>query len=185
MRVRRQARIRGKKPARSKTGRGGSLSPLLYSVPRVLGEPHFDGVTYSESAIRRFARENRHRPTRSEIRLEILLRSLNGGKLVGRYCSQHPISGKWIVDFFFPEVRLAIEVDGPYHSSEEQRQRDREKEFDCQRFDITLLRLTNAEVWGNPDALVERLRKYWREASRRPNKIIGKSIEEYSDGDAD
>jgi very-short-patch-repair endonuclease len=71
---------------------------------------------------------------------------VNGGVLRGRLRSQHVISGKWIVDFFFPEVRLAIEVDGNYHLEKDRALKDREKELDCTRFDITLVRVHNSEV---------------------------------------
>ena len=61
---------------------------------------------------------DRHRradPTRAEAELQRILNSLNGGVLRGKFKREHVVSGKWIVDFFFPEVRLAIEVDGSVH----------------------------------------------------------------------
>lgn len=116
----------------------------------------------------------RRRPTPAERRLSWILNSLNRGVLKGRFRKQHVVSGRWIVDFFFPEIRLAIEVDGSFHLSEERRALDREKEQDCARFDITLLRLKNAEVFGDRERLIERLRDGWRTALRRENKIIGK-----------
>jgi very-short-patch-repair endonuclease len=73
---------------------------------------------------------------------------------------EHVASGKWIVDFFFPEIRLAIEVDGSTHNSQAQQAKDRQKDADCKRFDITVLRLRNAEIFGNRDRLTEKLR--WR-----------------------
>ena len=80
------------------------------------------------------------------------------------------------MDFFFPEVRLAIELDGGHHGRGEQAERDRIKEKDCRRFDITLVRFTNAEVFGNRTALVERLRKAWATARARENVIVGKDV---------
>jgi hypothetical protein len=49
-----------------------------------------------------------------------------------------------------------------------------EKEQDCARFDITLLRITNADVFGDRDKLVDKLRHGWRMALKRENQLIGK-----------
>jgi len=142
-------------------------------LPRVCGETNPIGGEYTESYIHRFAKRNRRRLTSSEQRFEILLRNWNDGILRGRYKPQHPISGKWIVDFYFSEVRLAIEIDGSIHGSPEQMAKDLEKTSDCKRFDITLLRLSNEDVWGDEDRLLSKVRQSWREAKSRKNVIIG------------
>jgi very-short-patch-repair endonuclease len=116
----------------------------------------------------------RGRPTPAELRLLGILNSLNDGVLRGRFDTQHVVSGRWIVDFFFSEIRLAIEVDGAVHQTEDQKTRDLEKEQDCARFDITLLRITNADVFGDRDKLVDKLRHGWRMALKRENQLIGK-----------
>jgi very-short-patch-repair endonuclease len=116
----------------------------------------------------------RRHPTRAERRFLEILNSLNRGVLRGRFRTQHAISGRWIVDFFFPQIRLAVEVDGSVHRGDEQRVLDLEKEQDCARFDITLLRITNADVFGDRELLVCKLRDGWRMALKRENKLIGK-----------
>lgn len=73
-------------------------------------------------------------------------------------CGNVTGSGKWIVDFFLPEVRLAVEVDGGYHTTRMQQARDAEKEADCARFDVTLVRLSNAQVFGDWRDLLPTLR---------------------------
>jgi very-short-patch-repair endonuclease len=78
---------------------------------------------YPMCRIRRFAAANRLNPTNAERRFRHILMRLNGGVLSGRFRTQHPISGKWIVDFFFPEVPLAIELDGAHHGRGEQKVR--------------------------------------------------------------
>ena len=118
----------------------------------------------------------RHKPTKAERKFERFLLSLNGGALRGRFVMQHVASGSWIIDFFFPEIRLGIEVDGGIHQTPDQIIRDRQKEKDCARFDITLLRVTNYEVFGNEDQLVEKLRARWRQALIRKNKVIGTAV---------
>ena len=104
---------------------------------------------------------------------------LNDGVLRGRFRREHVISGKWIVDFYFPEIRLAIEVDGSVHLTKEQSDRDRLKDSDCARFDISMLRITNREVFGDRKALIEKLRDGWKTALKRENKIIGMDAGKY------
>jgi len=96
-------------------------------------------------------------------------------KAIYAFKREHVVSGKWIVDFFFPEIRLAIEVDGSVHNTQVQRAKDLKKDSDCMRFDITVLRLRNAEIFGDRDWLIEKLRASWREAKDRENRIIGTS----------
>lgn len=136
-------------------------------------EMSFDYLNYSKSYIRVNAEDLLLRLTPAEVEFECFLVSLNSGVLCGRFKSQHVISGKWIVDFFFPEIRLAVEIDGSVHQKPEQIIRDKQKDQDCAKFDITLIRILNEEVFGNKEALRERLRDGWRKASRRENKFIG------------
>lgn len=142
--------------------------------PLVVDEPLGLGSNYRKSYIRQHADQMRCRPTPAEHRMKLILNGVNDGALRGSFESQHVVSGKWIVDFFFPKVRLAIEIDGSIHNSEVQKGLDLEKDRDCARFDITVLRITNEEVFGDCDALVERLREGWRQALRRENLFVGK-----------
>jgi very-short-patch-repair endonuclease len=78
------------------------------------------------------------------------------------------------VDFYFPEVRLAIEVDGAYHRSTFQLGWDLFKATELEVAGVTLLRLTNLEVLGDRQRLVRKLRCAWRTAAaangaRAPN----------------
>ena len=157
-------------------GKKSGASHIAPILPRVIGDPPLYGLVYPKSRIRQFAAANKWNPTNAERRFRHILMRLNRGVLRRRFRTQHPISGKWIVDFFFPEVRLAIELDGGHHGHGEQAERDRIKERDCRRFDITLVRFTNAEVFRNPVALVEKLRGAWANAGARKNVIVGKDV---------
>ena len=77
------------------------------------------------------------------------------------------VAGKWILDFFFYENRFGIEVDGSYHHSDKQKQIDLIKERECDKFDITLLRLTNKEIFGDREILVRKLREGIKKANER------------------
>jgi very-short-patch-repair endonuclease len=148
--------------------------PRLHLIPRVVGEPNVLEPFYMPSHVLRYVKRMRDHPTRAERQFRVILNSLNGGTLKGRFNTQHVVTGRWIVDFFFPEVRLAVEIDGGVHQSPEQKARDQEKEKDCARFDITLIRVTNGEVFGDRTRLVEKLRRGWRAALEREYTIVGK-----------
>jgi len=68
-------------------------------------------------ALELIAAERREHPTRAERALAAILNEVNGGALEGRFRREWVCGGRWIVDFYFPEVRLPIEVDGGYHRS--------------------------------------------------------------------
>ena len=118
------------------------------------------------------ARKRKARPTPAERELESILNSLNGGVLRGRFFREWAFADRWILDFFFHEIRLGIEVDGSVHSVPIQKQRDREKEETCEEWSITLLRVSNREVFGDRQALVEKLRVAWRTASQRFKRSV-------------
>lgn len=143
-------------------------------VPSVVFESGWADLDYVESRVKVFESRNRANPTKAEADMIAFLDSHKGGVLKGRYKFQHAISGRWIVDFFFPEVRLAIELDGSIHNKPEQRARDRLKERECRLLDITLVRIGNSEVNGSRVAMVERLRDAWKRAKDRHNYWIGR-----------
>lgn len=162
---------------KARTRRSGIRNSGIW-VPRVVGEPLPFAESPKRSYIQENAEKNRNNPTRSEARLEKFLNELNGGVLRGTFQRQYVISGKWIVDFFFPENRLAIEVDGSIHRTAKQKKRDRQKDEDCARFDITPLRINDWEIDGDRDRLIEKLRSAWRKANNRDNQIIRKVVDE-------
>jgi very-short-patch-repair endonuclease len=118
-------------------------------------------------ALRLIADVRRERPTRAERALAAILGELGGGVLDGEF-RRECVCGRWIVDFYFPAVRLAIEVDGAYHRSMLQRSHDLFKAAELEAAGVTLVRLTNEEVLGERERLVAKLRDAWRAARRGP-----------------
>lgn len=143
----------------------------------VVGEKHCRDHIFQRSHIEKYADFRRANPTPAESEFLQFLNELNGGVLRGKFVREHIISGKWIVDFFFPEIRLAVEIDGSIHLTGIQKWKDNLKDADANRFDITVLRLTNGEVGGNKQRLTQKLRQGWRSALDHENQIIGKSYD--------
>jgi very-short-patch-repair endonuclease len=154
-----------------------SMPGVLGRFARVVGEPGNLEPIYTRSHVSRHAERMRKKPTAAERELHRILNSLGGGVLRRQFTRQFVVSGRWIVDFFW-EVRLAIEVDGSIHQAPDQRELDRKKAADCARFDITLMRVSNSEVFGNRQYLIEKLRDGWRSAKRRENHIIGHVVDQ-------
>jgi very-short-patch-repair endonuclease len=124
------------------------------------------GTPRDPEALALVAAERREHPTRAERTLAAILSELNAGALDGRFRREWVCGGRWIVDFYFPEVRLAIEVDGGYHRSPLQRSWDLFKESELASTGITLLRVTNEDVLGDRARLLGKLRQAWRAARR-------------------
>jgi very-short-patch-repair endonuclease len=177
---RREARKKKKHSSKS-AEKKQSPNATHVGVPmaRVIGEPAFFNESYKRSKILEFADYRRANPTPAEAELSRILSALNDGVLRRKFVREHVISGQWIVDFFFPEIRLAVEVDGSIHLTGHQLRRDKLKDADCAKFDITILRITNSEVFGCRENLISKLRSGWRDAWSRKNRVIGLSENEY------
>jgi very-short-patch-repair endonuclease len=104
--------------------------------------------------------------TAAEAALDLILQELGGGAIAHAY-RREEVVGDWVVDFWFPEIRLAVEVDGGVHRAPTRRKRDARKDSDLAARGITVLRLTNAEVSGDRERLLARLRAAWGYALAR------------------
>ena len=67
---------------------------------------------------------------------------------------QHPI-GSYIVDFYCPAQKLAIELDGSQHFEEPGIKKDTIRTQDLSEFGITVLRYTNWEINNLFDGVCE------------------------------
>lgn len=142
------------------------------NVPVVIGE----SLVEEEYRFRRRntacrnARYLAKNPTPAEKEFERILNNLNGGVLRGKFFTQWVLYDKWILDFFFYENRLAVEIDGSFHDRLDQIERDKEKDQDCKDKHVTLIRISNKEVFGDREELIAKLRRGWRKASKKMKK---------------
>jgi very-short-patch-repair endonuclease len=75
----------------------------------------------------------------------VLWRALRGKQLSLRFRKQHPI-GPYVLDFYCPEARLAVEVDGFGHDLPEQAARDARRDRWLVEQRIKLLRFAATDV---------------------------------------
>ena len=63
----------------------------------------------------------------------------------------------WIVDFYHQGKRIAVEIDGAYHTTPEQIQRDNIKDRSLFHHGIRVIRFVNKEVTDDPRAIISKL----------------------------
>ena len=97
---------------------------------------------------RQYLRKNM---TKAEI---ILWSKLKGKQLNGlKFRRQHGINN-YIVDFYCPELRLAIEVDGDVHCYNSRITYDKQRQRDIEALGIKVLRYTNNDVVKNLEGVL-------------------------------
>jgi len=65
--------------------------------------------------------------------------------------------GPFIVDFYCPGIRLAIEIDGDSHFEEGAEEYDKRREKYIKKSNITFLRFTNIDVYENMNGVLEKI----------------------------
>ena len=118
---------------------------------------HFNRTT--EKAKRR---ELRNHATDAE---RLLWQRLKGKQLAGvKFRRQYSID-EFILDFYAPSIKLAIEIDGPTHLSEEAMKYDEVRTKYVERFGIRILRVTNVDVYTNIEGVLLQIESTIREIS--------------------
>jgi very-short-patch-repair endonuclease len=102
------------------------------------------------------AREMRKNPTPAEKALWLVLRNRAVNGL--RFRRQHALDGL-VLDFYCPEVRLCVELDGGVHDTPEQQERDAARTAHLQARDIRVLRFRNDEVLTDMRSVLTRIAK--------------------------
>ena len=87
----------------------------------------------------------------------ILWHKLKGKQLNGfKFRRQYGV-GSFIIDFYCPEARLAIEIDGNSHFEDGAKQYDKRRQHFIERFKIKFLRFTNDEVEGHLEDVLDKI----------------------------
>ena len=85
----------------------------------------------------------------------ILWQRIRGKQLLDcKFRRQHSV-GPYVLDFYCPQLRLAIELDGDSHFREGAPQKDRDRDVYIRSFGIRVLRFLNTDVYDNVDGLLE------------------------------
>jgi len=93
-----------------------------------------------------------------------LWQELKGRKFEGKkFRRQHSVDS-YILDFYCPEERLAIELDGNHHFEISQADYDYERDLFLKEFGVLVLRFENKEVWHNLEGVLNEIKSNfgWR-----------------------
>ena len=139
----------------SRTGSGGTLMKGLRHMPeRPRKRP--------SPALRSRSAELRREQTPAE---QIMWQHLRGGKTGAKFRRQHVI-GRFIADFCSLEQRLIIEIDGPVH--QQQGERDAERTLILEGMGYRVLRYTNEQVLYETAEVLARIRAALADTSVPP-----------------
>lgn len=98
----------------------------------------------------------RNNATKAE---KLLWRILKSSMLEGRkFRRQHSI-GNYIVDFYCPQERLILEIDGEVHEVDFVKEHDQFREEHLKDMDFNVLRIRNEEVFENLDKVTEKIKQ--------------------------
>jgi len=98
----------------------------------------------------------RNAMTRHETMLWARIRRQQLGE--ARFRRQYSI-GPYVVDFYCPALRLAIEIDGASHIVPDAGENDRDRQARIESLGIMFLRFTNEEVARNLEGVLARIRQ--------------------------
>jgi very-short-patch-repair endonuclease len=79
-------------------------------------------------------------------------RQINGCKFRRQYSI-----GTYIVDFYSPENKLAVEIDGSSHDKTESIEYDKNRQEEIETLGIRVVRFTNKNVLTNIDIVIKQL----------------------------
>lgn len=110
-------------------------------------------ILYNTHSMKKRRRNLRHSAPPAEV---VLWQYLKSRQLEGyKFRRQFSIGG-YVVDFYCPELRLVIEVDGPAHFiNKEVLLYDKERQKYIESLNIKVLRFTNTDVYNNIDGVLE------------------------------
>lgn len=109
-------------------------------------------MSHAPTHLKRHARELRRSPTRAEARLWSWLRNRRFVNL--KFRRQVPV-GRYILDFYCAELKLAIEVDGAHHNQVDMADYDSMRTYYLERRGIYVLRIPNELIVRDPEMVGE------------------------------
>ena len=105
-------------------------------------------------ALSKFASSNRLNPTLAEEKMKSVLNKKETGE---RWTFERPWKGKYILDFFCPQAKLVVEVDGGYHLMRRQRDKDLDRDATLFISGIFVIRISNDEAINQTDRVLSNI----------------------------
>jgi len=153
----------------------------LEGVPERQGRVSESGVCKNQrvkntSAVKTFRRKLRSNSTPAEAALWNILKEK---KIAGLQFRRQYSIRNFILDFYCPKLKLAIELDGNYHDFVDIKDLARDK-YLAENFGIQTIRFENKTVFQQPDSIVNAILNALEETHNSPSKLEG--VDALADG---
>jgi very-short-patch-repair endonuclease len=99
-------------------------------------------------------KELRHKQTEAE---KAFWRQVQNRRFYGMKFYRQYSAGPYILDFYCPQMKLAVELDGGQHACDENRQYDAARTEYLQALGIEIIRFWNDEVLSNTEGVLARI----------------------------
>ena len=109
--------------------------------------------TKNTEDLKPFRRDLRKHGTPAEAYIWGYLKNRQAGGL--RFRRQFSVD-QYILDFYCPEVRVALELDGEVHNAQIEHDRERDK-YLSERYGIVVVRYENRHVFERPQQIIQEL----------------------------
>ena len=126
------------------------------AYPRPL--PEGKGVRTADPMMYKLLKEQAERMRKNPTEAERILWNALKTNATGLHFRRQHIIQDFIVDFFCYDKMLTIELDGGYHETEEQKEKDQYRTSELKCLGYTELRFKNEEVIGNLDGVISEIK---------------------------
>lgn len=111
---------------------------------------------YNKSSEKNKRRKLRQNQTNAEELIWRFLRNrqLSGYKFKRQYSVDH-----FVIDFYCPELKLAVEIDGASHNGPDQQKKDISRQKYLEAFNIKYVRIKDEELLDNPNKAFNKIEK--------------------------
>ena len=89
---------------------------------------------------------------------KVLWQKIRNNKLGYKFLRQYSVEG-YVLDFYCPEKRLAIEIDGGYHKNQDAKVYDSYRTRYIEAFNIMVMRFWNSDIGHHLNEVLQDIKK--------------------------
>ena len=115
--------------------------------------------TFNRKNLKDKRKLNRNNPTQAEA---FLWSHLKESKLDGRKFRRQTSIKNFIVDFYCPEEKLIVELDGDLHFDKDVKKYDEQRTKKLEELGLNVLRFENQDVLFNLEAVLQEIKSYFK-----------------------
>ena len=115
--------------------------------------------TFNRKNLKERRKKLRNNPTQAEV---FLWGYLKNSQLEGRKFRRQSSIKNFIVDFYCPEEKLVIELDGDFHFDEKAIKDDERRSEVLEKEGLKVIRFENQEVLLNLDSAIKEIKRHFK-----------------------